>query len=279
MEVVMRSIRTTSLVAIGTAMVAVAGLLIGANSASADMVWTQSYQRSSQTEACTAQPGETPWQASWGTDSSWHPSWEQWANGGRGGWTCTRAITWARSGDPYPLGSIGPGGGLVFLISNGVHYEVAPRTWRFLAGDPGIDWCREYPSTVTGAGGTAIGTGSANSAAMAATCSAGAANLAAAYAGTNGSAGQWYIPSKDELNALCNYSRNPSAPAAPSVACSGSQDAGFAAGAYGLENGQQYWSSSLNNATQAWVQVFTAGAATSSEATSYSLKARPIRAF
>jgi hypothetical protein len=63
------------------------------------------------------------------------------------------------------------------------------------------------------------------------------------------------------------------------VACSGSQDAGFAAGAYGFENGQQYWSSSLNNATQAWVQVFTAGAATSSEATSASWKARPIRAF
>jgi hypothetical protein len=278
MEVVMRSIRTTSLVAVGTAVLAVAGLLFGANAASADMVWTQSYQRSSQTEACTAQPGETPWQASWGTDSSWHPSWEQWANGGSGGWTCTRAINWAQT-DPYPLGSIGPGGGLVFLISNGVHYEVAPHDWRFTAGDPGIDWCREYPSTVTGAGGTAIGTGSANSAAMAATCSAGAANLAAAYAGANGSAGEWYIPSKDELNALCNYSRNPSAPAAPSVACSGAQDAGFAAGAYGLENGQQYWSSSLNNATQAWVQVFTAGAATSSEATSASWKARPIRAF
>jgi hypothetical protein len=63
------------------------------------------------------------------------------------------------------------------------------------------------------------------------------------------------------------------------VACTGSQDAGFAAGAYGLGAGQQYWSSSLNNATQAWVQVFDAGAATSSEATSYSLKARPIRAF
>jgi hypothetical protein len=165
------------------------------------------------------------------------------------------------------------------LIANGVHYEVAPRTWRFLAGDPGIDWCREYPSTVTGAGETAIGTGSANSAAMAATCSAGAANLAAAYAGTNGSAGEWFIPSKDELNALCNYSRNPSAPAAPSVACTGSQDSGFAAGDYGLETGLQYWSSSLNNATQAWVQVFTAGAVTSSEATSASWKARPIRAF
>lgn len=274
----MRSTRMTVVVAAGAAVLAVVGGLFGANGASADMVWTQSYQRSSQAEACTAQPGETPWQASWGADSSWHPSWEQWANGGQGGWTCTRAINWAHT-DPYPLGSIGPGGGLVFLISNGVHYEVAPRTWYFLAGDPGIDWCREYPSTVTGAGGTAIGAGSSNSAAMRGTCSDGAANRAATYAGTDGSAGQWFIPSKDELNALCNYSRNPSAPAAPSVACSGSQDAGFAASAYGLETGLQYWSSSLNNATQAWAQIFTAGAATSSDTTSNSQKARPIRVF
>ena len=274
----MKSSRLTVLAAAGTALLVAAATLIGANAASADMIWTQSYQRSSQTEACTAQPGETPWQSSWGPDSSWHPSWEQWANGGKGGWTCTRAINWAHT-DPYPLGSVGPGGGLVFLISNGVHYEVAPRAWYFPAGDPGIDWCREYPSTVTGAGGTAIGTGSANSASMRSTCSDGAANKAAAYAGTDGSTGQWFIPSKDELNALCNYSRNPSAPAAPSVACSGSQDAGFAASAYGLETGLQYWSSSLNNATQAWAQIFTAGAATSSDTTSNSQKARPIRAF
>ncbi len=275
----MKSSRITVLAAAGTALLVAAATLVGANAASADMIWTQSYQRSSQTEACTAQPGETPWQASWGPDSSWHPSWEQWANHGQGGWTCTRAITWARSTDPYPLGSIGPGGGLVFLISNGVHYEVAPHSWRFLAGDPGIDWCYQYPSTVTGASATAVGTGSANSAAMLGVCTSGAANLAAAYAGTDGSTGQWFIPSKDELNALCNYSRNPSSPAAPSVACSGSQDAGFAASAYGLETGLQYWSSSLNNATQAWAQIFTVGAATSSDTTSNSQKARPIRAF
>lgn len=61
-------------------------------SAWADSVQYQSYQRASQTEACAAQLGETPWQASWGADSSWSPSWEQWANKGNGGWTCTRSM-------------------------------------------------------------------------------------------------------------------------------------------------------------------------------------------
>jgi len=28
--------------------------------------------------------------------SQWGQSWERWPNGGTGGWTCTRSITWAR---------------------------------------------------------------------------------------------------------------------------------------------------------------------------------------
>ena len=118
------------------ASVSIGALLFGANTASADSIQVQSYQRSSQSEACTAQAGETAWQTSWGADSSWKPSWEQWANGGTGGWTCTRSITWARtpvagSGGSvsYAVGDIGPGGGLVFLIDNGVHYEMAPANW------------------------------------------------------------------------------------------------------------------------------------------------------
>jgi len=72
-----------------------AGLML-APSASADSVQVQSYQRATQSQTCATQPGETPWQAAWGADSSWHPTWEQWANGGTGGWTCTRSISWAR---------------------------------------------------------------------------------------------------------------------------------------------------------------------------------------
>jgi hypothetical protein len=71
--------------------------LIVAPASAADSVWVQSYQRASQSEACAPQTGETQWQDSWGTDSNWNPTWERWANGGQGGWTCTRSITWARS--------------------------------------------------------------------------------------------------------------------------------------------------------------------------------------
>ena len=131
-------VRSRLFLAIGCSLVMVAGMLFGANIATADSVWVQSYERSSQTEACAAQPGETPWQASWGTDPSWSPSWEMWANNGNGGWVCTRSITWARtpiaasSGGggavTYAVGDVGPGDGLVFLIANGLTYEMAPKT-------------------------------------------------------------------------------------------------------------------------------------------------------
>ena len=91
----MRTVLGNGVLASIAGVVLVTGALVGANAASADSIQVQSYQRASQSSACTAQPGETPWQASWGSDSSWTPSWEQWANGGRGGWTCTRSITWA----------------------------------------------------------------------------------------------------------------------------------------------------------------------------------------
>jgi hypothetical protein len=112
------SFRTKKFLAMLSALLVVAGMLLGARVAAADSVWVQSYQRASSAEACVAQPGETPWQAAWGSDSSWSPSWEMWANGGKGGWTCTRSITWARtpaaggtSARTYALGDVGPGGG------------------------------------------------------------------------------------------------------------------------------------------------------------------------
>jgi len=129
---VVRSVRSSSLFALVTVVVLAMGTLVSANGASADSVWLQSYQRASQTEACTAQPGETPWQASWGPDSSWNRSWEQWPNGGTGGWTCTRSITWAKSGFPsgFPsAGCISTGakwlnfGGSYFLNAGSVFYD------------------------------------------------------------------------------------------------------------------------------------------------------------
>ena len=259
------------------------GALASANSVQADSVWVQSYERSSQTQECVAQSWETPWQASWGSDSSWKPSWEHWANGGTGGWTCTRSIVWARSeGVTYRLGDIGPGGGLVFLIAGGLTYEMAPKNW---AGDPQnpdqtAQTCNS-DTAIPEATGTAIGTGAANTAAIVAKCTSGASNDAAAYRG--GGFTDWFLPSRDELNAMCNYSRNPADPTGSSVGCAGVQDATFASGSYGfglLANNDFYWSSSIDIDVGhgAWAQDFFD--AVRATYTYDSIKnVRPIRAF
>jgi hypothetical protein len=264
-----------------SALVVVAGLLFGARVASADSVWVQSYERSSQTQSCVGQQGETPWQAAWGTDSSWKPSWEQWANNGAGGWTCTRSITWARDSTArtYGLGDIGPGGGLIFLISDGLRYEMAPNTWGVNEGT-GIEWCSNTSSAIAGAGSDEVGDGSANTTAMQPiACTSGAGVEARAY--TGGGFTDWFLPSRDELNAMCNYSRSPTAPAAPSDACYGSvgtsQNGSFAAGDYGFAF-DGYWSSSQGDEVLAKQQNFGNGDAGGGYK-SATLRVRPIRSF
>lgn len=255
--------------------------------ASADSVQVQSYQRASQTEACAAQAGETPWQANWGTDSSWKPTWEQWANKGTGGWTCTRSITWARdsAARTYALGDTGPGSGLVFLISGGLRYEMAPKNWNDptnpSAIDPVLTWCDNQTTDVSAASGTAVGTGSANTAAMAASgdCSSNAAAAVRAYAPSGTSAGQWFLPSKDELNAMCNYSRTWTG--TPSTgACTGAQNGSFASSNYGFSN-TYFWSSSQVDALSAYSRNFPDGANNIGykDNIPYTQSVRPIRAF
>lgn len=276
---VVKPVRARTFLATLSVLVVVAGMLFGARVAVADSVWYQSYQRVSQSEACAAQVGETPWQASWGTDSSWYPSWEQWANGGKGGWTCGRSITWAKdsscaAGGPCVVGDVGPGGGLVFLISGGLTYEMAPKTWG-ANESTGIAWCSNTTSDITGAVGTAVGTGSANTTAMQSpACASGAGVEARAYRG--GGLTDWFLPSMDELNAMCNYSRTWTG--APSTgACTGAQNGPFAAGTYGFASGN-YWSSSQLDATNAWYRSFVDGDLNGVVKGS-ALRVRPVRAF
>jgi hypothetical protein len=308
-------------------LVVLAGLLFGARVAAADSVWVQSYERSSQTQSCVGQPGETPWQASWGPDASWTKSWEQWANGGKGGWTCTRSITWARtpvaggtSASTDALGETGPGGGLVFYIdsASGLRYEMAPANWNDPSNPTGVDpaqvWtttaafcyaddsstanadCQRnnlYPGTssdqaASSTASEAVGMGSANTAAIEARMTAGsvassayAAGMAGAYAG--GGLTDWFLPSQDELNAMCNYSRNPTAPAAPSVSCRGvggsSQNVTFASGAYGFGIVDNYWSSSQDAPGYALQQNLGDGGQDATGKNYTSLLVRPVRAF
>jgi Protein of unknown function (DUF1566) len=287
---VIKAFRTKRFLATVSALVLLTGMLLGSRVAVADSMWSQSYQRASASDACVAQSGETPWQASWGTDSSWKAGWEQWANAGKGGWVCSRSITWAKtpvaggsSVVTYAVGDIGPGEGLVFLISGGLTYEMAPKAWG--ANElTGVPWCSDSTNSVTT--NTAVGTGSANTTAMLtnaspfAACTSSAPNAARAYAG--GGLTDWFLPSKDELNAMCYYSRNLSASPDPTVGCDTpsytSQNPTFAAGAYGFA-GIYYWSSSQeSSASRAWVQDLDYGNPFGIVKT-FAAKVRPVRAF
>ena len=253
---------------VSSALVMVAGAVVGGGSATADSVWVQSYERSSQTAECETQAGETPWQASWGTDSSWKPAWEQWANDGQGGWTCTRSVTWARtpasssssgsSARSYALGDIGPGGGLVFLIAGGLTYEMAPKTWSGGASDPTGAWCNVTGIDISGAAGTAIGTGSANTTDMLAACTSGAAVSARAY--TGGGQTDWFLPSKDLLNEMFDY-----------------KGSIVDTATYGFASGE-YWTSSEDPPSWGWSQRFSDGSQLGLRK-DLTASVRPVRAF
>lgn len=72
------------------AVVAGTSLLL-APSASADQVWFHSVGRADATAECPKST-EVEVAAGW---SQWAGSWEEWPNGGKGGYVCSRQITWA----------------------------------------------------------------------------------------------------------------------------------------------------------------------------------------
>lgn len=86
-----------------TAILAIGALCV-ASPAHADEVWFQSVGRASATAPCPDASFGTPWQSGWDpAEQAWRPSWGQWMNGGAGGFTCDRSITWAKN-SPYPSG-------------------------------------------------------------------------------------------------------------------------------------------------------------------------------
>lgn len=91
----MRNLRTApALVAV---MVAVMMTALVPGPASAGSAWHQSIGRPSETAMCPADDFGTPRQSNWDpAERPWRPSWSQWPNGGTGGFTCNRQITWAR---------------------------------------------------------------------------------------------------------------------------------------------------------------------------------------
>ncbi len=163
---------------------------------------------------------------------------------------CSNKPTWTTSNCPkvYKIGDTGPVGGIVFYLSDdtGLHgLEVAP-----VDQSTGAPWgCN---GRVVGTE-TAVGTGKANTDAINATCGAGtAAQIAAKYSYT----GDWYLPSKDELNLL--YQQR------------------FRVGSF---VGYNYWSSSESDANNAWGQDFTSGSQNKLFSKKSTRPLRAVRAF
>jgi hypothetical protein len=208
----------------------------------------------------------------------------------------------------YTIGNTGPGGGLIFLISGGFTYEMAPKTWGAASTDTQQAWTTTAATCYAAGGTTAdqdcqtnnlypetapllqnmmtvasrlVGMGEANTDAIIARMNDGivtapadyAAGLARGYA--NNGFTDWFLPSRDELNAMCNYSRNPTTP--PTDTCTGTQDGTFAAGPFGFA-GVDYWSSSQNTGLRAWNQYFVNGNQNDDDKVD-SNRVRPVRAF
>ena len=135
------------------------------------------------------------------------------------------------SSDTLAIGDSYQGGIIAYIDSTGQHGLIAATADQ----SEGIQW---YNGTniVTGATGTAIGTGLTNTNAIIAAQGSGsyAASIARDYNG--GGYTDWFLPSKDELNQL--YENK--------TAISGFTDA-------------WYWSSTEFNNDVAWLQIFSNG--------------------
>lgn len=154
----------------------------------------------------------------------------------------------------YNIGDAGPAGGLIFYIDDGTYYEVAPSDWSG-GSDPTAQWgC--HTTLLTGADGTAIGTGEQNTSDIITGCATVgiAARLADSYSG--GGYDDWFLPSLDELNAM----RQNLYPGS----------GGFAAAAY--------WSSSEHSIDRAWHRPFHMGSSYNDWKGS-SFRVRPVRSF
>ena len=181
----------------------------------------------------------------------------------------------------YQVGDAGPGGGIVFYDAGtkqlwGRYLEAAPTDYQVNGSRAIVVWgCL---GTSTDATATAIGTGKANTATILTKCTTAgiAADVTNKYSTSTAGAGQWFLPSKDELNELCKIFSNGRTDTADyrdyQNGCTGntSPTGGFAA--------DVYWSSSELNAFIAWYQSFYNGSQYINNKNN-TFYVRPVRAF
>jgi hypothetical protein len=112
----------------------------------------------------------------------------------------TAKATSCATGSTCKVGDIGPGGGVVFFAAS------APQPWGQYLEAPTKNiatnqfWCDNVSTDIPGAQATAIGTGRQNTIDIDAACKSGAGQAAADF--VFGGKDDWYLPSKDELNAM-----------------------------------------------------------------------------
>ena len=229
--------------------------------------------------------------------------------------TTTVALTCAQGGSCTVGVDTGPGGGKVFYYSataftstgstcnTNCHYlEVAPSDQSTgIVWATAVDWCNNLVrnaldcqfNSIYYAYGTpnptdsrtaapAIGKGMANTNLIyevltrdgAVSTSSYAAGIAWAY--TNNSKTDWFLPSKDELNELCKYAKNTGQASGGGTVCAGA----ISASVRGFST-VNYWSSSEStDGSTAWVQTFNAGTQNNYPKDNLSTYyVRPIRAF
>jgi hypothetical protein len=212
----------------------------------------------------------------------------------------------------YSVGERGPGGGIVFYVSANYftstgstcsssckYLEYAPSTWQSgsVADDLTYQWSNNSSnatgqdiSTSTSEGFDArektnwkIGQGFNNTSLMQVGGATSAArNAALAFAGSNGSAGQWFIPSTNELNELCKYAFGQNT-GNPKVACSYSgstfKNTAFTGGDLGGFVANFYWASTEQSAGVTMITYF-ANPVFQDIGNKYQYaQIRPIRAF
>jgi len=162
--------------------------------------------------------------------------------------------------DEYAIGDTGPAGGKVFITpstsgnTTGLYFEAAP-----VATEVSRSWATgaNQSAVVTGADGTIIGTGEANTLDIVAQSGNVTATSAAVYCDSLSYGGfiDWFLPSKNELNQM--YVNKTTIGDFSSVA---------------------YWSSSESAASTAWSQNFSTGTQTSVSKSTASY-VRPVRSF
>lgn len=131
--------------------------------------------------------------------------------------------------DDFKVGGIGPGGGHVFYYSStpftaefstcgtDCHFlEFAPKKWYGTDTDPArtfsLNTTASVGNTVLGYGAGSSNTQKINNQVDAGNSSSNIAKLALEYEGSDGSKGQWYIPSHTELKKMFDYNSSNSNP-------------------------------------------------------------------